>query len=359
MNDRDYFHEWGVQEKGTKKLISAHTENNKTDIKLAKKVEKVSSLDKTKQLNSVITKEKVDQYVTNYYFNPGQDIYEKEDNLRLELYRSFSKDKFYKYMFLVLLRWDYTDYIKLVQFYKNKFWKNILSGLKSYTYHIKTTTPVDYVEVNWNRINGPSTVFTYKTYFPFNINVILYKKGCVPMLYRKIWYLSTPVINVSYKCVKLHQVDCNVGTSRIKIGKLEADISNICAAWDVKSVSYAYLNRDDAKQLGYLNLPVFNSDGYKLVAQSFDTYGMPIIILYNKNQEIVNKCVPLYYKYSGNKNVLEQIPSNRYFDAIYWQKKGFPWWWDLDLKKGIWYAGYQQVYDKTNGTFLAKYCYKF
>ncbi len=306
---------------------------------------------------STLEKNEIEVAVNNLYLNPWTDLFEKEANLSLELYKKFSKRTFLKYVFIALIRWDYNSIKKLKQYYLIKFGKNILNWYKKYTYIIKLNKKVDSLKVNWKEIKSDGDKFIYETYFPFNFNIIIYKKWCVPMLRKKIWYISDKKINIKFTCIRMKKITCNDKVWKIKIWKLVADLSNICWNNNIKEVDYAYLNEINAKVLWYLDLPVFGEYWYKLLAQWFDTYWMPIIILKNDKGNIVNNCVPIFYKYKSKKN--KYLSVNKYFGAVYWQKKWYPWWWNLDLSRWIWYAGYQQIYDKTNNTFLAKYCYKF
>jgi len=341
--------------------------NNLSNSKSEKVRDVVSNNVKNKENNKnnekdnelILEKEEINKDVSKYYLNPWIDLFEKEDNLRLELYNKFSKANFLKYTFLALLRWDYGSIEKIKNYYKRKFGKNILSWYKRHTYIINVNKKVDYIKVNWKDINENNNRFIYETYFPFNINIIVYKKWCVPMLDKNIGYMTKKNININFVCVKMKEYKCSNKNSKIKIWKLQADLSNVCWNNWVRYVDYAYLNGSNAKKLWYLNLPVFDQYWYKLLAQSFDTYWMPVIILKNKDDSIVNKCVPVFYKYNYDQNKYNHLTVNRYFDAVYWQKKWFPWWWNLNLVKWIRYAGYQQIYDKTDWTFLAKYCYVF
>ncbi len=345
-----------------------HTVNNLSDNQVKKVVNKNKSNNKdlSKEKDNIKNKEifkekeEIAKNVNEFYLHPNTDLFEQEDNLRMELYDKFKSIRFIKYSFLASLRWDYTGLNNLINYYKIKFWKNILSWYKLYTYTFKLNQKIDNIIVNWKALKSlKDNKYVYKTYFPFNFNVIFYKDWCVPMVKKKIWYVSEWQINVNFTCVKMKTINCN-SVNLLNIWKFKVDLSNICWLYWIKTVSYASLNNNIAKKLWYLDLPVFNKDGYKLLAQWFDSYWMPIIILKNKNWQIVHKCVPVYYKYKiKNKTILNHISVNRYFNAIYWQKNWFPWWWNLDLIRWIRYAGYQQIYDKTNWTFLTKYCYQF
>jgi len=160
--------------------------------------------------------------------------------------------------------------------------------------------------------------------------------------------------------IPVKHIDCGNTTNWIKIWKFRIDLASVCWNNKVNRIEYTYLDHNNAKVLWYLDLPVFDEYGYKLIAQWFNSYWMPIIIFKNKSDHIVDKCIPILYKLQNlDKKQLEKMEANKYFNAVYWQKEGFPWWWNLDLIRWIWYSGYQQLYDRTNWILLAKYCYKF
>lgn len=318
-------------------------------------------------LTKLFVKKISDEYTMNLYLSPNQNLYEREDDLRMDIYNKFNSKKFFEFSFLALLRGDYWEIDKVIDYYKVKFGKNILSGFKLYTYYINVKWDIDKIFINWRIFTGGSkNLYVYKTYFPYNFNIILYKKWCVPKIYKKIWYVDEKKIDINFDCIKLKYFLCDKERKNIKkyrnlkIWEFSVDLDQICQDNSIYKIWYVMLNHDGAKKLGYLDLPVFDEFWYKLLAQWFNSYGMPIVILYDKNWNIVNKCFWIYYTLNWfNKDKLEKIQESRYFDAVYWQKHWFPWWWNLDLKRWIWYAWYQEIYDMTKKLFMVKYCYKF
>jgi len=336
---------------------------NKVDDKKVKSKEGEVEKGRDDELTYNINKKDISIYVNTYYLQPWKNLFELEDNLRIELYNKFDEKKFQKYIFLAYLRGDYEDVERLINYYRIKFWKDLLKNFVLKRIRLHISQPVDKVVINDKVAEKVSDrIYEYVTYFPFNFNIIIYKKGCVPYIKKMIGYIGSKDIEIGYNCIPLHIVNCGTSSNNdvVNFKKFQIRLANICSDHNIKRLEYAYLDHDEAKSLGFLDLPVFDEYGYRLIAQWFNSYGMPIVIMRDEKGDIVNKCIPIFYKYKGSnlKNFVN-LPENKYMDAIYWQKQWLPWWWNLDLHKWIWYVWYQQLYDRTRGIFLIKYCYKF
>ena len=290
------------------------------------------------------------------YLQQGYDFGKDIDNLKTELFNKFDKKKLIKLFYESYIIGDYSwlnDFVRKYYILKGKDLNKYLQS-KKITFGIMPKGNYT-VYVNNKKAVLKDGKYVVSLKFPYILNIRVDRKWCVSYI-KKIIGNNKNAINLNiWQCIRFKSL--NNLPAKIDYGPYSFYKSSIL---DITKVEISYLNSSSAKKLWYLNLPVLTRSD-KLVAQSFDSYGMPIIKLYN-NWKIVNKCFDLYITTTGSlftriKN--SNIPENRYLNALDWERKWFPWWWNLDTRSMVWFPGQMQIYNKKKWILLARYCYKF
>jgi len=279
----------------------------------------------------------------------------------MELYDKFNKDKFIKFVYLSKLIWDVSDVYKIVSYYKDKYNKNVYDGIYSKTITIKINKKINKLLVDGKNIkSNKEGVYIYKTRFPFNINIIAIRKWCIPYIKKYIGMVPDTINIKLWECIAYKKFNITSKTYYINTNWYKISLNWIKAS----KLYISTLTNSVAKENWYLDLPVFNKNNTKILAQWFDSYWMPIIKVYDNKWKLINRCLYIYINPDSDlKNKIDKVKSklqvNRYYYATYWEKLWLPWWWDLNFKTWNWKEWQMQLYDNINDVLLVKYCYKF